>query len=280
MIIDFHTHIFPENIRANREHFFQGETAFELLYRPKHSKLIGVRDLIDAMDENGIDRSVVFGFPWKNPETVRRHNNYVMEAVGRFPSRIIGFCCVDPYHKTAPDETKRCLEAGLAGIGELAFYESGIDETGIERLEPIMALCRDMGVPTLIHTNEPVGHVYPGKTPLTIEQIFDLVSRFQNNKIILAHWGGGAFFYCLMKKSVKSLFKNVYVDTAASPYLYDPAIYSVATQILGSEKILFGSDYPLIAPKRYFQEMKKASLTPGNIANICGRNAGMLLNVV
>ncbi|MBW2366447.1 MAG: amidohydrolase family protein, partial [Deltaproteobacteria bacterium] len=75
-------------------------------------------------------------------------------------------------------------------------------------------------------------------------------------------------------------FKNVYVDTAATPYLYDPAIYSVATQSLGSKKILFGSDYPLIAPERYFQEMKKASLTPGNISNICGRNAGMLLNLV
>ena len=43
MIIDFHTHIFPEEIRAGREKFFSGEPAFELLYGNPGAKMVGAR---------------------------------------------------------------------------------------------------------------------------------------------------------------------------------------------------------------------------------------------
>ena len=66
MIIDFHTHIFPKDIRENREKLFPAEPAFKLLYQSAKSRLIGAADLIDAMDKNRVDKSVVFGFPWKN----------------------------------------------------------------------------------------------------------------------------------------------------------------------------------------------------------------------
>jgi predicted TIM-barrel fold metal-dependent hydrolase len=277
MIIDFHTHLFPESICSGREGYCDSEPAFEMLYRSPTSRMVSAQQLLAAMDDNGVDKSVVFGFPWHNPELFKMHNDCIIEAVQRHPDRLIGLGCFDPGSSEAPQEAERCLAGGLAGIGELAFYRSGIDEDALDRLAPVMDICRDRGRPVLIHTNEPVGHAYPGKTPNTLAQIYRMVKRFPANSIVLAHWGGGLFFFNLLKKEVKDRLRNVYFDTAASPFLYNPEIYRIAIQLAGAEKILFGSDYPLLAPVRYFKELDEANLTDAEREQICGLNAARLL---
>jgi len=277
MIIDFHTHIFPRDIRQNREKLFPSEPAFQLLYQSVKSRLIGATDLIEAMDENRVDKSVVFGFPWKNSAVFKPHNDYILEMVQKYSDRLIGFGCFEPAGKNVVAEAERCIAAGVSGIGELAFYQTGIDESALDRLAPIMELCAGRNLPVLIHTNEPVGHEYHGKTPITMAQIYRLINRFPRNKIVLAHWGGGIFFFSLLKKEVKESLKNVYFDTAASPYLYDSEIYQIADKIIGVDKILFGSDYPLLPPTRYFSEMAQAGLTKIQLGKISGENAGQLL---
>jgi len=277
MIIDFHTHIFPRDIRENRENFFPSEPAFKLLYKSAKSRLIGAVELMDVMDRNRVDKSVIFGFPWKNSAVFKPHNDYIIEMVQKYPDRFIGLACFEPSGKNAVAEAERCIAAGIAGIGELAFYQTGIDERALDRLAPIMEMCADRDLPVLIHTNEPVGHDYHGKTPITLAQIYRLIKRFPANKIVLAHWGGGMFFFGLMKKEVKQSLKNVYFDTAASPYLYDAQIYQIAAKIIGVDKILFGSDYPLLPPTRYLNEMAEAGLTQRQLAKISGENARQLL---
>lgn len=279
MIVDFHTHIFPPDIRDNRDRYFQNEPAFELLYRPAPSKLVGAKNIVATMDEQRVDYSVVFGFPWKDITKITFQNDYILSAVRKFPNRLVGFCCVDPSHPKAAAEVERCSNAGLSGVGELAFYEKGIDNAALDQLSPIMEICVEKALPVLIHTNEPIGHAYPGKSPITLAEIYRLVKRFPKNKIVLAHWGGGIFFYHLMKKEVKEHFTHVYFDTAASPYLYDAGIYQIAAQIIGAEKILFGSDYPLIPPKRYFKDIEKNAMAPTAIQQICGTNAQQLLHL-
>ncbi len=280
MIIDIHTHLFPGVIRDNRDNYFLDEPAFALLYRSPKARMIGAEDMIRSMDEHGVDMSVVFGFPWFNPETCRHHNDYILESTGRWPDRLKGFCCVNPFAQDAEKEVERCLEAGLCGVGELALYQpGGITGEAVRRLEPIMAQCRQKGLPVLIHTNEPVGHQYPGKTDNTLAQIYDLVRAYPENVIILGHWGAGLFFYSVLKKEVRQVLANVYFDTAASPFLYDPQIYTLAAQLAGEDKILFGTDYPLIPPGRYFREMDTAGLSPGLRDKILGQNAAGILSV-
>lgn len=276
MIIDCHTHIFPSEIRQNREKYFRGEPAFDLLYAAPGSRLVGAQDLLDAMDENQVDRSVVFGFPWCQSDTFEKHNDYIMAAVQKHPDRLVGLGCFDAAAKGAAAETERCLSGGLAGIGELAFYQAGIDAAALDQLTPIMERCRAHNVPAMIHVNEPVGHHYHGKTPVTLAQVYQLVKRFPENKIVLAHWGGGLFFFSLMKKEVKDSLANVYFDTAASPYLYESKIYRLAMDLIGPEKILFGSDYPLLPPQRYFKEMEQVDLSKAELDAICGENANRL----
>lgn len=279
MIIDFHTHIFPSVFRKERERFFSKEPSFELLYKSPGSRLVGMRDLIANMDEEGIHKSVIFGFPWRKADNFRRHNDYIAESVQKEPERLIGFCCFDPLSREAPIEAERCLKQGLLGVGELAIYEDGFSQEIITRLKDLMEICSRYDVPILIHTNEPVGHHYPGKQPLFLVQIYDLIKTFPSNRIVLAHWGGGLFFYALMKKEVRNLLKNVWFDTAASPFLYSNDIYRVSETIVGSERIIFGSDFPLLRPRRYFDEMKKAGLSSLTIQDITGINAARLLGL-
>lgn len=279
MIIDVHTHIFPDEIKNKREDFFDGEAAFKLLYSVPGSKLAGAEELIRNMDKEGVDKSVVFGFPWKTSDYFRRNNDYVLDVVERYKDRLIGFSTFFPLARDAEKELERCLKSGLSGVGELALYTSAISEDTIKAFRPIADIAKKYDVPILLHANESVGHYYPGKIPMTLKEIYDFLQSFPDNKIILAHWGGGVFFYYLMKKAVKEVLTNTWFDTAASPFLYDKAIYSISTNIVGLNKILFGSDFPLIKPSRYFKEMKDADLSKDAIGKICGGNAASLLKI-
>jgi len=280
MIIDVHTHIFPKDVCEHRENYFDGEAPFLLLYDSPKSRLITAEDLVFSMDEGGVDKSVTFGFPWKKEVYFQKNNDAVIESVNRFPERLIGLCCVDMFSPAAPKEVERCLEAGLSGVGELAFYQSGIEPEALKLLEPVMALCGEKDVPVMIHTNEPVGHQYPGKTPNTLIQIYNLAKAFPDNKIILAHWGGGIFFYSLLKKEVKDTLKNIYYDTAASPFLYTPEIYQAAVSLAGADKILMGTDYPLLPPSRYFKELESVGISDEDKKMICGENTASLFGIM
>jgi hypothetical protein len=277
MIIDTHTHIFPSFFREDRDRFFAEEPAFERLYRSPDSKLAGWEELIQNMDGESVQKSVVFGFPWEKTDHFRRHNDYILEAVQRFPDRLIGFCCFSPRSPQGAEEVTRCLEAGLSGVGELAVYDSDFASKDLPALEDVMDACLPFDVPVLVHTNEPVGHVYPGKTPMTLSGLYQFIKQYPSHRIILAHWGGGLLFYGLMKKDVGQALENVWFDTAASPYLYVPDIYRLAGEIVGFEKILFGSDYPLLSPKRYMEEIASVGLPQEAAEKIMGGNAARLL---
>jgi predicted TIM-barrel fold metal-dependent hydrolase len=279
LIIDFHTHIFPSIIRNNRRKYFFSEPGFKILYGSPNSKLAGVETLIHSMDEHRVDKSVVFGFPWKTTTTVKQHNDYIMNAVAKYNKRLIGLCCLDPLNKHSVSEAVRCIDGGLSGIGELAPYDMKLDQRFLDGMDPLMEICHEKDIPALIHTNEPIGHQYHGKTSMDIRDIYGMVKRFHRNKLVLAHWGGGLLFFNLLKREVKEILKNVYFDTAASPFLYDPSVYAVATRITGKDKILFGSDFPLLPPDRYFQELASTDLSKDKIERICGGNAANLLKL-
>jgi len=142
----------------------------------------------------------------------------------------------------------------------------------------ITGVCRELDIPVLLHANEPVGHLYPGKTDVTLKQLEAFVTNNPALKIILAHWGGGLFFYETMGE-IKEKFKNVYYDTAASPFLYDERIYGIAKTMGLCEKILFGSDFPLLQHSRYIAAIEKSGFSIEEKQLILGENAKNLLKI-
>ena len=280
MIIDVHTHIFPPNVRNDRESVAgPDEIAYLSIYKDPKARMIGANELISAMDEDGVSASVTFGFPWTTRDTAKAHNDYILEAQERHPGRIIGLACFDPLQPWGPEEAERALDQGLKGVGELAVYSAGFDAEAVARLADLGALCREKGVPLLLHVNEPIGHQYPGKAPLSLKEIYNVVQALKGVDLVLAHWGGGLFFYNSLKKEVPEALERVYYDTAASPFLYRPEIYELAVRIVGPEKVLFGSDYPLIKPSRYFKEMDKSGLGPDDMLAVKGESTRRLFKL-
>ncbi|WP_448382037.1 amidohydrolase family protein [Desulfosoma sp.] len=279
MKIDFHVHTFPPDVVADRERFFDGEPAFRSLYGHPKARLADTETLLQAMDQNGVDMAVIFGFPWKDKEKARRHNDYVLESAARRPERFRPLACFDPTADWAMDEAARCLNEGAAGLGELAVYEGEDEGSALEAYGALLALCRDRKRLMLVHANEPVGHLYPGKAPMGLRFYYQLVAKSLDVPLVLAHWGGGLFFYELLKKEAPETLAGIFYDTAASPFLYRSAVYRRAVDIVGRDRILFGSDYPLLPPSRYEKEMDEAGLSPEEKAALLGGNAARLLGL-
>jgi predicted TIM-barrel fold metal-dependent hydrolase len=232
------------------------------------------------MDKDGIDISVVLNYGWKTQSLCVEINDYIMESVARFPRRLIGFCNVTlNTGDTALKELERCVWGGVKGIGEIRpDIVSGKGKV-IETIRPLAEFAIKNNLILLTHASEPVGHQYPGKGKATPDLIYTLITAFPDLKIVCAHWGGGLPFYALMPE-VKQAMKNVYFDTAASPFLYKSEVYNQVSQLVGDDKILFGSDYPLIPQRRFLKEIHALDLPENTKEKILAGNAQRLLGIV
>ncbi len=280
MIIDCHVHIVPDEIRKNRERFVtEKEKEVYLIYQDPKAKMVGAEEVLKVMDEQGVDKAVVFGLPWTSEELYSLNNDYVLDVANRYPERFIPFCCLDVEAKGVLKEIKRCISKGAKGVGELALYNSDFDDEKIILISEIATICKEADIPILLHTNEEVGHFYIGKSPMTLRGLYTLIKNNQDTKWILAHLGGGLPFFAFLKKEAKEVMKNCWFDTAAQPFLYEPSVYSAMINAIGEEKILFGSDFPLLQPKRYFKEFKETHLSDTSIKKILGANLANVISI-
>ncbi|MFZ5918610.1 MAG: amidohydrolase family protein [Chloroflexota bacterium] len=278
MIIDFHTHITPPTIIQNREKFLSRDIWFEELYGNPNARLITADELIEEMDRSGVDVSVTFGFGWRDPGLLRESNDYVMEAVRRYPDRMVGFGIVNPaYTELAVKELERCAAGGLRGLGELMPNGQGFALDDERAMRPIVELTTAHRMLILSHTSEPVGHLYPGKGTVDPGTVYRFVELFPEAILVCAHWGGGLPFYELMPEVMRQ-FRNVYYDTAASLYLYRDKIFFLAGTLM-PDKILFATDYPLIDQRKMHARLVLAGLPRSTLAKIEGANAARLLGL-
>ena len=277
MIIDAHTHVFPPEVRRQREVYVQRDLSFKLLYADPKAKMATFEELIAEMDKSGVARAIVCGFPWKDNDLCRQHNDYIIEAIKQYPERLVGLAIVNPVSGNACHlELSRCFANGLKGVGEISATAQGYSLDDKLVSGRIAGAVKEAGFFMLIHSNENVGHSYAGKTSDSPPMIYRFLKNFSAVKIILAHWGGGFFFYELMPEVAK-LTSSVYYDTAASPLLYRPEIYKIAVNILGAKRILFGTDYPLIEMQRQINELKDTDLDLATTKLLFGRNTEELI---
>ena len=85
-------------------------------------------------------------------------------------------------------------------------------------------------------------------------------------------------FYELMSE-ISSSFKNVYYDSSATSLLYNKQVFELAVKLVGPEKILFGSDYPLVHPRRIMDEVAYSNFDHRELESIYFSNAAKLFAV-
>lgn len=279
MIIDFHTHVLPPQIKSDRSRYVESDPAFAQIYADKKAKIATADDLIESMDADGVDISVIVNYGWSTRELCVETNDYILESLARYPQCLIGFCAVPSYEgKDSLKEIGRCAQGGARGVGEIRPDVQSPDITSKQKMEPFVDVLRGHGLVLLTHSSEPVGHSYSGKGTATPDMLYPFIANFPDLPIVCAHWGGGLPFYALMPE-VREALGNVYFDTAASPFLYRPEIYSEVSCLVGADKILFGSDYPLMPQRRVINEINNAGLPEEDRDMILSGNARRLLGI-
>ena len=279
MIIDFHTHVLPPRIKKDRSPYVNTDQAFAQIYSGEKAKIATAEDLIDSMDRDGVDISVIVNYSWTTHELCVETNDYILESVARYPQRLIGFCAISTFvDDISLAEIERCASAGAKGIGELRPDTQSIDYTDTHLIKPFVDLLSKYNLIVLTHSSEPVGHVYDGKGAATPELLYRFIANFGDLPVVCAHWGGGLPFYTLMPEVQKAL-ENVYFDTAISPFLYRPEIYRHVSQLIGADRILFGSDYPVLPASRLLKEIDTIGLPGEDRTEILSGNARRLLNI-
>lgn len=279
VIIDFHTHIVPPWIKERRQEYLGRDLLFDHLYSNPKARLATAEDLIASMDEEGIDISIALNIGWVSHELCRETNDYIMEAVAHYPNRLVGFCAIQPKAGDgAIAELERCANGGLRGIGELRPDVQGFDLGDEATMAPVVEAANRHGMILLTHSSEPVGHQYAGKGEVTPDILYRFISRFPQIPFVCAHWGGGLPFYALMPE-VASALQNVFFDTAATPFLYRPEIFRYIADIAGVDKILFGTDYPLMPQSRVIKQLRSLDMGVDAEDLILGGNAKRLLGL-
>jgi predicted TIM-barrel fold metal-dependent hydrolase len=279
MLIDFHTHIFPPDICQHRELYCVRDPWFNALYGNSREHLASADDLISEMDASGVDAAVTFSFGWTDPGLIEETNSYVIDAMQRYAGRIYGMAVLQPVSGArAARELERCAQAGMIGLGELMPHGQGYRLSDIPLLTPLMEIVRHYNLLVLSHCSEPVGHSYPGKGDVSLQDVVTFLTAFPDVRFIAAHWGGGLPFYCLMPE-IQRITANVWYDTAASIYLYRSAIFPIAIKLVGVERILFGSDYGLLRQRRVIDHIRRSGVNDEAAAMILGKNAQDLLNI-
>lgn len=274
-IIDAHTHVFPPWVIAERERYCARDAWFNLLYANPGAQLAAPEDLLLSMQAGGIARAVICGFPWADPGLCREHTAWMAEVCRTWPAQLAFLAIVVPQHSDAPADVRTARDLGAAGIGELNADAQGFDLSAPETLADFMEACRDVALPLMLHASEPLGHQYAGKGSAIPEKLVTFLGACAQQPVVLAHWGGGLPFYELMPE-VHAVTANVCYDSAASTYLYRHAVIETVLRIVGPERVLFASDYPVLSQARLARrfeqrlpdEQERTLVMAGNAARV------------
>ncbi len=290
LIIDCHTHAYPDEVVKDPRSWAQARCEYHWaeLVSPEDRKSIQgwatLTGMLESMDRAGVDRAVLLGWYWEHESTCRWHNQLMSEWIKECPDRLLGFAAIYP-NENVIDQLELAADLGFCGVGELHIGVQKFDASS-----PYWSAMADWCVaqkwPINFHVTEAAGHDHPGSVPSPLQSFVQLARSAPELKMILAHWGGGLPFFEQNPK-IRETLKNVYYDVAASPLLYDIDIFQRMVNLVGADKILFGSDYPLrVYPRNqktpdmemYIQEIQKESgLSDNELDRIFGRNFAHLI---
>lgn len=199
-----------------------------------------------------VDKAIVFGLRALD-SGFKIPNDYVAEYVKRNPEKLIGFASVDPNHDDSLSEIKRCVkDLGLKGLKMGPIYQH-FDPSN-RKFFPIWEKAQELGLPVVIHQGTTFVRDAPLKFafPVLLEEI---ALSFPDLVVIIAHMGHPwePDTIALIRKQ-----PNFYADISAltpRPYrFYNDLILATEYDVL--DKLLFGSDYPVLTPAQTIDGLK------------------------
>lgn len=264
MIIDFHTHCFPDNLAPKAIEVLRQRSG---ITRPFHNG--SVADLVRLQKADGVDFSVVLNIA-TNPHQQKKVNDFAISL--KNVDGIIPFGSVHPDSPDALDELSRLKENGIKGVKLHPDYQGYfVDE---KRMIPIYEKIAELGMIALFHCGLDIG--YPEPVHCSAEALASVLPVFGGSPVVAAHFGGLG----TLPETRKHLAgKNVYFDTAYCYGTITPRYAKEIIDIHGADKILFGSDAPWNAPSQDIELIKCFGLTENEEKAVLGENARKLLGI-
>lgn len=262
MIIDFHTHAFPEKIAE------KAMTNLSFASGGLIPQTNGTIDsLKDLMKKDGVDKSVALAIA-TNEKQQTAVNDFIASCEC---DEIISFGSVFPFAENALEELERIKALGLKGVKLHPEYQQFFVDD--EKMKPLYKKISDLELIVLFHAGEDIG--YPAPYHATPERLRK-AAKWIDSPMVCAHWGSAG----LGEEVIKYLCDiPVYFDTA---FGYGTMPKDRALRILdkkGVDKMLFGSDCPWHAPSWEISMIETLGLSENEKEKIYHKNAEMLLNI-
>jgi len=263
MIIDFHTHIFPEALAARTLPWMRSFTNIQ--YQTKGTG----EDLRASMDRSGIDMSVTLPIVTR-VGTMRKINDYAASQAKQW-----GFMSFGSVHPGEPDwkgELRRFREIGLVGLKLHHDYQDFWFDSK-ENYE-IIEEAFDLGLPVLVHPgNDPVS---PQTHRCTPKMIRDALPLLRQGTFIAAHLGGHMMIETAREDVIGT---DVYIDVSMAEVYYPLERIRPLLLEHDPDKILFGTDSPWDDQKKAVEGIRAMKLGQELETKIFETNARRILKI-
>ena len=258
MPFDAHAHAYPDSIAtraaAGISEFYDMPVRFD-----------GRLDtLLRLCDSAGIGRALVSCVA-ATPSSVGAINAHIARAVREREGRVVGFAALHPDSPDVALDAAKAIDSGLRGVKlHPDFQKFYLDEP--KCLKSFEAFAGKL--PALVHLGD---SRFDYSSP---ERAARLLRAFPEATVIGAHLGG----WSVWDEGAEALagFRNLYVDTSSSLYELEPARALRLIRRFGSERVLFGSDYPMWDPGAELDRLRRIGLTSEEEALILFGNANRL----
>lgn len=266
MIIDFHTHAFPQRI-AEKAMRNLAHTAGGV--RPNHNGT--AEDLLRVVRAGGADRAVVLNIA-TNEKQQHNVNDFAIETNRAFGGALVAFGSVYPGAESAFEELDRLKAAGIRGIKLHPDYQHFFVEE--ERFFPLYRRIGELGFITVFHAGIDIG--YPEPVHCTPQGLAQILPQFGGAPVVAAHMGGW-----MMWKEVQEYLcgRDVYLDTAFSAGRMPPDYAREIIRRHGADRVLLGSDMPWGNTAEEISFVRSLDLTDQETAGILGENGARLLSL-
>jgi len=279
LLIDFHTHIFPEKIAAGTVQFLS-----------EKSKTIPYSDgtisgLLKNMQRAEINFSVILPVATKPSQVEKINNSAALTNEKFFAQGIISFASMHPDFENFRAELGRIKNFGFKGIKIHPVYQD--TDLDSEKYLQIFYRAAELDLIVVTHSGLDIG--FPGVVRCSPRMAKNVVEQVGEFKFVLAHMGGWKNWDEVLKiLAGKKFFLDTSFSTGKIPaqknFVGDKNLlgaedFKKFVEVFGAEKILFGTDSPWTSVEDSINFIKKIPLRDEDKLKILGKNAKILLNL-
>lgn len=256
MIIDFHTHAFPDQLAGRVVENF---SKIRPIPTPTASSLFS------SLKEAGIQRGVLLPVAFR-PDTVADVNRFA------FSLESPDFLSLAAIHPDSPDVLEQLAELKHRGVKGIKLHPE-LQGFFLEdpKYLPIYHKIGELGLITVIHSGLSFSHRYAQCTP---KNYLLAAAAFHGAPVVLAHMGGTRITH---EERALILDLPIYIDTSISNLLLPEDYFKRFLDAFGTERVLFGSDFPYALPKEIVSYLEAIPLTEEERQAIYCDNARLLL---